>query len=94
MTTNSLRTASVPMVTSTGLQYASCTDAWAAMKASFASPQGVSIMKHIGQMNQIVEPAKEESGQESDFLQGVATMLLEELVRLTISPPGLLPSTK
>lgn len=75
MTTNSLRTASVPMVTSTGLQYASCTDAWAAMKASFASPQGVSIMKHIGQMNQIVEPAKEESGQESDFLQGVATML-------------------
>ena len=29
MTTNSLKTASVHMVTSTGLQYASCSDAWA-----------------------------------------------------------------
>ncbi|HDE2371935.1 TPA: conjugal transfer protein TraG N-terminal domain-containing protein [Klebsiella pneumoniae] len=75
MTANSLKTASVPMVTSTGLQYASCTDAWAAVKASFASPQGVSIMKHIGQMNQFIEPAKEETGQKSDFLQGVASSL-------------------
>nr|QTX14758.1 hypothetical protein [Klebsiella pneumoniae] len=33
MTANSLKTASVPMVTSTGLQYASCTDARAAVKS-------------------------------------------------------------
>ncbi|AIG86555.1 hypothetical protein MUR01_20655 [Klebsiella pneumoniae] len=32
-------------------------------------------MKRIGQMNQFVESAKEESGQKSDFLQGVATSL-------------------
>jgi conjugal transfer mating pair stabilization protein TraG len=75
MTANSLKTASVPMVTSAGLQYASCTDAWSAVKATFASPQGVSIMKHIGQMNQFIEPAKEETGQKSDFLQGVASSL-------------------
>ena len=75
MTTNSLKTASVPMVTSTGLQYASCTDAWAAVKASFASPQGVSIMKHIGQMNQFVAPQQEDSGQQTDFIGGAATTL-------------------
>jgi hypothetical protein len=51
-------------------------------------------MKHIGQMNQFIEPAKEETGQQSDFLQGVASSLLEALVRLTISPQGLLSSTK
>ncbi len=39
-------------------------------------------------MNQFIEPAKEETGQ-SDFLQGVASSLLEALVRLTISPQGL-----
>lgn len=94
MTANSLKTASVPMVTSTGLQYASCTDARAAVKASFASPQGVSIMKHIGQMNQFIEPAKEETGQKVTFCKVWRLRFLEALVRLTISPQGLLSSTK
>ncbi|MDR8469371.1 conjugal transfer protein TraG, partial [Acinetobacter baumannii] len=73
MTANSLKTASVPMVTSTGLQYASCTDAWAAVKAAFDSPQGASIMRNLGQMNQFVAPQQEDSGQQTDFIGGAAT---------------------
>lgn len=75
MTANSLKTASVPMVTSTGLQYASCTDAWAAVKAAFDSPQGASIMRNLGQMNQFVAPQQEDSGQQTDFIGGAATTL-------------------
>ncbi|AOO59845.1 conjugal transfer protein TraG (plasmid) [Raoultella ornithinolytica] len=75
MTANSLKTASVPMVTSTGLQYASCTDAWAAVKAAFASPQGASIMRNLGQMNQFVAPQQEDNGQQTDFIGGAATTL-------------------
>jgi conjugal transfer mating pair stabilization protein TraG len=94
MTANSLKTASVPMVTSTGLQYASCTDAWAAVKAAFDSPQGASIMRNLGQMNQFVAPQQEDSGQQTDFIGGAATTLLEALVRLTISLQLHLSSTK
>ncbi|KYT22237.1 conjugal transfer protein TraG N-terminal domain-containing protein [Escherichia coli] len=75
MTANSLKTASVPMVTSTGLQYASCTDAWAAVKAAFDSPQGASIMRNLGQMNQFVAPQQEDNGQQTDFIGGAATTL-------------------
>ncbi|HBV1819911.1 TPA: conjugal transfer protein TraG [Klebsiella pneumoniae] len=75
MTANSLKTASVPMVTSTGLQYASCTDAWAAVKAAFDSPQGASIMRNLGQMNQFVAPQQEDSGQQTDFIGGAASTL-------------------
>ncbi|BDA57899.1 MULTISPECIES: conjugal transfer protein TraG N-terminal domain-containing protein [Enterobacteriaceae] len=75
MTANSLKTASVPMVTSTGLQYASCTDAWAAVKAAFASPQGASIMRNLGQMNQFIAPQQEDNGQQTDFIGGAATTL-------------------
>jgi hypothetical protein len=55
---------------------------------------GVSIMKRIGQMNQFVESAKEESGQKVTFCKVWRLRFLEALVRLTISPQGLLSSTK
>ena len=52
MTTNSLKTASVHMVTSTDCSMYPCSDA-----------RRIYHAKRIGQMNQFVESAKEESGQ-------------------------------
>ncbi|VCY93384.1 hypothetical protein BANRA_05508 [Klebsiella pneumoniae] len=64
-----------------------------AVKAAFDSPQGASIMRNLGQMNQFVAPQQEDSGQQTDFIGG-ATTLLEVPVRLTISRLLHLSSTK
>ncbi len=89
MTANSLKTASVPMVTSTGLQYASCTDAWAAVKAAFDSPHpplaGSAIViasSNNGAVENIslelpgMEAVPEDVSDRSDYFGGLATVLL------------------